>query len=287
MWWLVATYGNHTRAVLLHDALIQDSGVSPPVERKTADALLLAALKEGEPGPAEQGRRKKGVFRHWLMWAAVAVFGTMDKLLAALFTVHVYAVWGFAIGGAAWAWGDLLWRDWAPSISFFPAWAVQTLAVAVGVLIAFSLLLLLLGGAWRAGIKNTGGWAFVLVAVAALLGVLLWLARPSTVEFELPSTVAFEWSPFTLLALALALHVLGVFWGLAAADRALWRWLWPTALIGLPIAALPVGLIFLSVYLVGLIDVGAAVTRALQTDERTGKRYRLELPDVKPTQFPI
>lgn len=279
MWWLVATYGNHTRAVLLHDALIPDTGVAPPVERKAADRLLLAALKEREPEPDEQGRRKKGVFRHWLMWAAVAVFGTMGKLPAALFSAHVYAVWGLAIGGAAWAWGDVLWPDWASGFWFVPTWAVQTIAFAVSVLIALSAVLVLLGGSWRVGVNNTGGWAFVLVVVAALLGVLLWLARPSTLELE--------WSPFTLLALALALHVLGVFWGLVAADLSVWRWLWPTALVGLPIAALPVGLIFLSVYLVGLVDVGAATTRALQTDERTGERYPLELPDVKPTQFPI
>ena len=76
-WWLIASYGNHTRASLLHDALYVDAG-EPPVPRRTADRLLLAALRE--PGP-----QKGGAFRHWLMWAAVSAFGTMRWHLGVVF----------------------------------------------------------------------------------------------------------------------------------------------------------------------------------------------------------
>jgi len=91
LWWLIASYGNHTRAALLHDALYVDKGV-PPVPRKTADRLFLTALRE--PG------QKAGAFRHWLMWAAVSAFGTIRHRLGILFGAHVAAVWALVSAGS-------------------------------------------------------------------------------------------------------------------------------------------------------------------------------------------
>lgn len=88
-WWLIASYGNHTRASLLHDALYVDDG-EPPVPQRTADRLFLTALRE--PGP-----QKGGAFRHWLMWAAVSAFGTMRWRLGLLFGLHLVAVWALTI----------------------------------------------------------------------------------------------------------------------------------------------------------------------------------------------
>jgi hypothetical protein len=68
LWWLIASYGNHTRAALLHDALYSDPGTTPPVPRATADRLFLTALRDPE--------QKTGVFRHWLMWTAVSLSAT-------------------------------------------------------------------------------------------------------------------------------------------------------------------------------------------------------------------
>ncbi len=67
LWWLVASYGRHTRAALLHDALVEKNS---PVARMEADRIFFIAL--------EEGRRQSGgsVTRHWLMWLAVSVFGT-------------------------------------------------------------------------------------------------------------------------------------------------------------------------------------------------------------------
>jgi hypothetical protein len=89
MWWLVASYGNHTRAALLHDALVVDTkGVDPPIARTAADRILLSALRE-------PGQKKGGAFRHWLMWAAASVFGTMRSpfwLRPAGLAIHVWIV---------------------------------------------------------------------------------------------------------------------------------------------------------------------------------------------------
>ena len=75
-WWLIASYGNHTRATLLHDAMYVETG-EPPVPRKTADRLFLGALRESP--------QKAGPFRHWLMWAAVSAFGLIPHRLGVLF----------------------------------------------------------------------------------------------------------------------------------------------------------------------------------------------------------
>ena len=97
-WWLIASYGNHTRASLMHDALYVDAG-EPPVPRRTADRLFLTALRE--PGP-----QKGGAFRHWLMWAAVSAFGTMRWHLGVVFGLHLVAVWALTLWAIVWAWGD-------------------------------------------------------------------------------------------------------------------------------------------------------------------------------------
>ncbi|HET6781730.1 MAG TPA: DUF1353 domain-containing protein [bacterium] len=275
MWWLVATYGNHTRAVLLHDALIVDKG-KPPIPRTAADRLLLRALRE-------RGQ-KTGVFRHWLMWAAVSVFGTMGKLPGALLSAHVFAFWGLLLGALLWAWGPTIWAWW-PAMwpdswdwtSGVPDWVWKASLTLVGGVITICLLLTLLGAAWRAGVDNTGGWLIAIGLIGSIsVGLLL---------LELPWSLRLEWSPFNLLLGALVLLLSGVAWG-AVVDRSLWGWLWPTALIGLPIATIPVVLIFVSVYLVRFIDEGAARVRAHQRDPVTGEKIGYQRPDPRPTHFP-
>jgi hypothetical protein len=274
MWWLVATYGNHTRAVLFHDSLIVDEG-EPPVARTAADRLLLTALREPD--------QTTGVFRHWLMWAAVSTFGTMKKLGAVL-SAHVLLIWGLlaaalvkAWGPTIWSWGPSIWPDGWDPVPWVPDWLWNTALILAGTLVALRVFLTALGGAWRAGRRNTGGWLIPIAALAALIVVLLWLERPWSLDLQ--------WSPFNLLVSALLLLLNGPVWG-AGVDRSLWGWLWPTALIGLPVAAMPLVLIFASVYLVRAIDRGAARVRALQKDE-TGARIGYDEPDVKPSHFPI
>jgi hypothetical protein len=274
MWWLIATYGNHTRAALLHDSLYVDEGV-PPVPRSDADRLLLMALREPE--------QATGVFRHWLMWAAVSVFGTMGKKKGALFGAHVYAVWLLLVAAIAWAWGSEIW-SWGPAlwpdewdVEAVPPELANAALVTVGILTVIGVLAFVLGGTWRAGRDNSGGWTYALVVLVAIIVALILLERPWT--------LALEASPLNLLVAALALLLLGLLWDLAV-HPSLRGWLWPTALIGLPIAMFPVGLIFVSVYLVRLIDEGAARVRATQKGE-DGQPLVYKRPDIKPTRAPL
>lgn len=252
-WWLIASYGNHTRAVLLHDALYAEDG-GPAVPRRTADRLFLTALRE--PGP-----RRAGAFRHWLMWAAVSAFGTMRFELGLLFCVHVLAVWGLTLGGVVWAWGDgLAGMEWSP-------WGLA-LAVVGGLVFLVGL-----GGSWRAGVDLRGGW-LVPMAMGSVL-VVVPLAS------EWPATFRLEWSPFLLLAAALVLVLAGPLWGLWV-DPTLRGWLWPTAVIALPIALVPVALILVAIVLVWLVDLGASLAACLRKTP-TGEDRPFELPRLKTT----
>lgn len=87
LWWLVASYGRHTRAALVHDALIDEA----VVERKYADFVFLTALEDPTvPGP------RGSWTRHQLMWIAVCLFGTMRKqapLLMLTFVLQLLLFW--------------------------------------------------------------------------------------------------------------------------------------------------------------------------------------------------
>ena len=254
-WWLIASYGNHTRAALLHDALYVDGESSVP--RRTADRLLLSALRESPD--------KAGPFRHWLMWAAVSGFGTMRHRLGMLFALHVVALWTLTIGAVAWAWGDgvagISWTWW------------QALLAGVGAL----LFLVVLGSSWRAGVDLTGGWLFPTLLTAAI--VFVPLALEWTYPFE------FDWSPFTLLAAAGLLTIVGPLWGLWV-DPTLRGWLWPTAVIGLPLAVVPAVLIIVALALVWLIDLGAAIS-ASQRKTQAGEEREFELPKIEQTHVAV
>lgn len=264
MWWLVASYGNHTRATLLHDVLIADRGEPEPVPRTTADRLFLTALRE-------PGQRKAGAFRHWVMWAAVSVFGTLRPWpLRLLFVAHAMAFWVALVAAFSWAWGPTIWSG---------EWTAGQLARAVALTALIVVFLLALFGlAWRAGVDVHGGWLAPTAPAVVLLVVGLWREWPEQLEWS-------PWaSPFNLLACASVLYVAGFLWGYAV-DPILRRWLWPTVLIGLPIAALPVALIFVSVGLVWIVDVGAAVAAAPRKEN--GRRRGFRRPDFTPQRAPF
>ena len=247
-WWLVASYGNHTRAALLHDSLYIETG-TPPVDRKTADSLFLTALRE----PTD---KKGGAFRHWLMWAAVSAFGNLGKLRGALLATHAVAVWVLVIVALASEWGSEIWDlPWL--------WKVIALVCAP------PLFMLLLGLVWRARVDVTGGWLLPSAVLASLIGV------PLAVLWESPF---WESAPATLLAIAGVLFLLGFAWGLAVV-KDLRYWLWPTTLIGLPIAVVPLVLIVPSVILVAFIDLGAELSASVQTDV-TGQKRTFQRPRI-------
>lgn len=246
MWWLVASYGNHTRAALLHDALIVEGrDVEPPIPRTAADRLMLSALRE-------PGQQKGGAFRHWLMWAAASVFGTMRSplwLRPAGLAAHVFATWGLLIAALLWMWPEL-WPD---------TWGQVALALA-----AVPPFLVVMGSSWRAGANVSSGWLPTALMATPVVVLLV---------------IAGSGRAFWLLLGVLALVLLGHVWGLAV-DRTLrWR-LWPTAIVGLPIAAIPLGLIFVSIVLVWFVDLGASIAASF-SDER-GRRRGFELPGFEP-----
>ena len=252
-WWLIASYGNHTRATLLHDALYVDAA-DPPVPRRTADRLLLAALRE--PGP-----QKGGAFRHWLMWAAVSAFGTMRWRLGVVFGLHLVAVWALTLWAIVWAWGD--------GIGGIGSGVWQALLTAL-VIPAF---LVLVGSSWRAGVDLRGGWLVPTALTSAL--IVVPLANEWTYPFELAL------DPFTLLLTALVLTLVGPLWGLWV-DPTLRGWLWPTALIALPIAVVPAALNLVAIVLVWLVDLGASLAACLRKTPGGGERP-FEMPTLRAT----
>jgi len=86
-------------------------------------------------------------------------------------------------------------------------------------------------------------------------------------------------------------------WGWAV-DRSLRWWLWPTALLGLPIALVPCLFILAAVGIIWLIDAGAAVAAAargerpaddLDEDEKESAPWRIGpivIPSPTPTRIP-
>jgi hypothetical protein len=247
MWWLIASYGSHTNAALLHDALYVDDGQVAPVTPSTADRLFLTALRER--------KEKRGAFRHWLMWAAVSVLGHGGRKRTYGFPGHVLAVWVLTLGGIGWALAavDWTWRS-GTVFAFVGAFAVAALCVVAG-------------GGWRAGVDRSWGWLIpmgVLTVFMASTAAALWIWSEH------------RWlSPLTCLLGALVLLELGLLWR-KEVDPSLRWWLWPTAAIGLPIALIPAGLIVVARALVWCIDLGAAAARA----KRTG-------PDGEPESFSV
>jgi hypothetical protein len=140
LWWLVASYGRHTRAALLHDELIDPAEDYPmKVPRREADRLLFMALKESGFGPPEKERRPSWL-RRWFIWAAVAAIGTMGSKAparAGLFLAHVtlfltlLGLWVFD----HW-FGDISWFD---ALGWWPLnlWQSIILVGAAGLLWAF------------------------------------------------------------------------------------------------------------------------------------------------------
>jgi hypothetical protein len=257
LWWLVASYGNHTRAALLHDALIVSESLPEPVPRTRADRLLLTALRE--PG------QKTGVFRHWLMWAAVSVFGTMRSPLwirPFLFGVQLVAVWALVATGVVWtgAWG----------LSIVGFWDAFWLSLAiVGAL-------LLLGALWRFGVGIRFGWMVPITLITAAIALAVWVEWSGDFETTQPRA-------FWVLLIAAVLVVAGLVWGFGV-DKTLRGWLWPTAVVGMPIALAPVGLVFISTRVVWLLDIGAAVAAIGRKED--GRRRGFVMPRPEPFRWP-
>ncbi len=166
------------------------------------------------------------------------------------------------MAAAAWAWGPTLSWNW---------WDIAL--VTVGVLASLTIL----GIVWRIGVDLTGGWLLPTVLLLAAVVVPLCSEWPS--PFEL------GWTPFTLFFVAALLVLFGPLWGLAVDPNLRW-WLWPTASMGLPIALIPVGLIFVSSGLVWFIDLGAAIAKTRRRPP-DGSRQQFEMPRVKPGRLAL
>ena len=123
--------------------------------------------------------------------------------------------------------------------------------------------------------RNTLVLLVVLTALAALVGYVIgWL-----LESEASDAVPL-WSKAGVAAAGLML--VGLAWG-RWVDPTLRYWLWPTALIALPLALIPAVLIFIALVLVMVIDFGAAVAVALR-QKQAGEPLNVEMPTLGATQ---
>lgn len=97
LWGVVASFGRHTLAALLHDHLCEEArSAGPPASgrlRRDADRLFRLAMSDlGVPAP-----------RRWLMWAAVRLFGEAGepglpaKLPAVVVLAASLAVWAAVV----------------------------------------------------------------------------------------------------------------------------------------------------------------------------------------------
>lgn len=186
-WWLVASYGGHTRAVILHDALVGDGKVVP-VDGATADHILLVAMEDVERKTAVGAERaRRGSFmRHHLAWAAVCLFGTMrfagikGWALIGLFVTMVAAFWTSVVGPMFFGWEPWVrehgYFGWHPP-EFVARWAPAAVLGFGGFLWKFNPYAAhkIAGRLWPIGLIGLP----LLVPALVVLGIttiLIWLA---------------------------------------------------------------------------------------------------------------
>ena len=134
LWWLIASYGKHTAASVVHDYLIVDKMTR--AERVRADAIFFHALEESG----------NNWYRHRVMWAAVCAGLTMRKATpgrCVLFFAHLAAFWLavlWAVGALGWL-ERQPWLTWIPgerSLPFHHHFAAAALAAAVLLAVGFA-----------------------------------------------------------------------------------------------------------------------------------------------------
>lgn len=115
LWWLVASYGTHTAAALVHDYLVVPKMTR--AERIEADAVFFHALEESG----------NNWFRHRVMFAAVSWGLSMRKaapILFWLFVAHLAAFWVPVLWGIG---GTIGWFDHGTT-----AWEIALLTGLAG-----------------------------------------------------------------------------------------------------------------------------------------------------------
>lgn len=137
LWGLVASYGRHTLAVLLHDHLTELARQAPRAERfdrqSAADEVFYAAL--GDP---DAGQYRAGWFRSLVLWGGVS--------LARYFSYHRFGL-GVIAGATAGGWLAALWL--AQNIGG------QPFPVAGWILLLMGLVLLVLAGLFATRLGRT------------------------------------------------------------------------------------------------------------------------------------
>jgi hypothetical protein len=180
-----------------------------------------------------------------------------------LFTLQALAVWGLLITGLVWVWGAGI-DPWQ--------WYWKALVAASG-LIVFEVLL---GVLWRASVslrRQALSFQPGAALVPALLGAVALVALVD--EWRGPGPTRAFW----VLLFAAVLLPLGFVWR-AAVDPE-WRdWLWPTALVGLPVVVIPGVVIVFSTLLALVVDFGASAAAAARDPERAFKA-----PSVRPYRW--
>jgi hypothetical protein len=112
LWWLIASYGLHTRAALFHDHFVDH----PPKgkTRKDVDTLFRNALRESEVR----------WLRRWLMWTAVSLRTRFGRVGLVVILLHLTLLTFVTL---FWLFGHRPWwpLGWMPASSRFdrlPGW---------------------------------------------------------------------------------------------------------------------------------------------------------------------
>lgn len=135
LWWLIASYGRHTAAAVVHDKLVVPT--MQPAERAHADATFFHALEESG----------NNWYRHRVMWAAVYAGLTMWKVAPVRFVafwLHLLGLW-IAIG---WSIGLLGWLERQPWLRWIPYEGHLPLTHHFAAAAVFAAVLFVIGFAW-------------------------------------------------------------------------------------------------------------------------------------------
>lgn len=128
LWWLIASYGQHTLAALLHDHLV---GRPDLVDRVEADRLFRDGM--GDLGVA--------LVRRWVMWAVVCIATLFTRSLPAglLLVAHVVAIVGLMLAALLGLSGPVAWMGTvalAAVVMWGWRWRVVLITAAGAVVIA-------------------------------------------------------------------------------------------------------------------------------------------------------
>lgn len=156
LWWFIASYGHHTAAALLHDHLMK--GCKNITDRREADRLFRVALQDV----------KSGVFRPWIMWAAVSIQAMGKFQRRSFFPLMVAQV---AAGIA------LMWLSFWIDLFDMPTWFWLVIPAAGSLLWLREFLVPLIGTYVGAFLLPATSFVLATILVRTLMRLAWWIVK--------------------------------------------------------------------------------------------------------------